>query len=140
MRLTSFALAVMLASAAQAQAQGDDKFDGAWNVTLTCPANSADDDDARGYTHHFPAEVRKSLIRGTHKAEGEPGWHFLHGRIHEDGSATLHLDGIVNNPRYAINNAQRGKAYTYRIEAQFEATKGTGQRLTGRVCEFTFTR
>lgn len=58
----------------------------------------------------------------------------------EPSSATWRLDGIVNNPRYAINEAERGKAYTYRIKAQFEPDAGSGQRLTGRACEFKFTR
>jgi len=131
-----FALGCAVA-AAQAQ---EGKFDGAWNVTMTCPPHIDADDDAKGYTHRFAAEVQKSRIRGTHGKEGEPGWHFLHGRIHEDGSATLRLDGIVNNPRYAINEAERGKAYSYRIKAQFEPGGGSGQRLTGRACEFKFTR
>ena len=52
----------------------------------------------------------------------------------------MRLDGIVNNPKYAINEAERGKEYTYRIRAQFEPNSGVGQRLTGRVCEFKFTR
>jgi hypothetical protein len=134
------ALALALCATSAAQAQEDARFDGAWNVTLSCPPHSADDDDAKGYTHRFPAEVRKGRLRGTHGTLGEPGWHDLHGRIHEDGSATLRLDGIVNNPKYAINDAQRGKEYSYRIKAQFEAASGVGQRLTGRVCTFKFER
>ena len=31
-------------------------------------------------------------------------------------------------------------AYTYRVKAQFDAANGSGERLTGRVCEFRFTR
>lgn len=146
-------VALLLGSAAAALAQtepappGDEPparaptpFDGAWSVTLTCPPHDSDEDDARGYTHRFPATVQRGRLRGTHGNTGQPGWHFLHGRIHEDGSATLRLDGIVNNPKYAINDAQRGKPYSYRIKAQFEPGSGTGQRLTGRVCEFRFTR
>lgn len=133
------AVAIALTNAASAQAQHT-KFDGAWNVTMTSPAHNAADDDARGYTPRFPAEVQNGRIRRSHGNEGEPGWHFLHGKIHEDGSATLRLDGIVNNPKYAINDAQRGKEYTYRIKAQFQSSNGVGQRLTGRACEFAFIR
>jgi len=122
-----FALGCAVA-AAQAQ---EGKFDGAWNVTMTCPPHIDADDDAKGYTHRFAAEVQKSRIRGTHGKEGEPGWHFLHGRIDEDGSATLRLDGIVNNPRYAINEAERGKATptasrrsSSRAAAQVNASRG----------------
>jgi hypothetical protein len=32
------------------------------------------------------------------------------------------------------------KEYTHRIKAQFQAGSGDGQRLTGRACEFKFTR
>jgi hypothetical protein len=134
------ALAVLLALASGPAPAQEAKFDGAWNVTMTCPPHDDADDDAKGYVHRFPAEVRKSRIQGTHGSEGEPGWHFLHGRIDPSGSATLRLDGIVNNPKYAINNAKRGKEYTYRIKAQFEERSGVGQRLTGRACEFTFSR
>jgi hypothetical protein len=51
-------------------------FDGRWNVTLTCPPHS-DDDDAKGYVHRFPAEVKASEFRGTHATEDQPGWHLL---------------------------------------------------------------
>lgn len=115
-------------------------FDGSWNVVLTCAPHNSKDDDAKGYTHRFPAEVRVGRFRGIHGEEGEPGWHYLHGKINSDGSATLRLDGIVNNPNYAINGAQRGKEYSYRVKAQFEPGGGTGERLTGRPCEFKFVR
>lgn len=116
-------------------------FDGDWNVTLTCPPRHDADDDAKGYTHRFPATVAESELRGTYGHEGEPGWHHLHGRIRADGSATLRLDGIVNNPDYAINDAQRGKPYSYRVKARFDdARSGRGERLTGRACELRFTR
>jgi hypothetical protein len=134
----SIALSLLLI-AAIASAQ-ESKFDGSWNVTMTCPPHNEADDDAKGYTHRWQAEVSKSRIRGTHGTEGQPGWHFLHGKIQDDGSAALRLDGIVNNPKYAINDAQRGKPYTYRVKAQFDENTGVGQRLTGRACEFKFTR
>ena len=133
------AIAASLASASIAQAQ-QTRFDGTWAVVMTCPAHNAPDDDAKGYTHRFPAEVQNGRIRGTHGKEGEPGWHFLHGRINEDGHATLRLDGVVNNPEYAIDDAERGKEYSYPVKAQVQNGSGVGQRLTGRVCEFTFTR
>ena len=52
----------------------------------------------------------------------------------------LRLDGMVNNPKYAINEAPRGKLYSYRVNAHFEENTGVGQRLTGRACEFQFAR
>ena len=131
----STALAMAALTCAWPACAQETRFDGAWNVVMTCAPHHVADDDAKGYTHQFPAEVRKGHLRGTHGQEGEPGWHFLHGKINEDGSATLRLDGIVNNPKYAINDAERGKEYSYRVKAQFDAISGSGERLTGRVCE-----
>ncbi|MEP7297748.1 MAG: hypothetical protein ABI702_16310 [Burkholderiales bacterium] len=136
----STALFGALLSTASAWVQAEPTpFDGAWQVTLTCPPHP-DDEDTKGYTHRFPAEVVDGELSATHGTEGEPGWHHLRGRIKPDGSAALRLDGIVNNEKYAINKAQRGKQYTYRVKAQFEPTSGSGQRLTGRVCQFSFAR
>lgn len=113
---------------------------GAWNVTMTCPAHNADDDDASGYTHRFAGQIVNGELSATHGKETAPGWHFLHGQIKSDGNATLRLEGVVNNPKYAINGAPKGKPYSYRVKAHFEESSGLGQRLTGRVCEFKFTR
>ena len=140
MRITTHVLFAALALAATLASALESRFDGSWNVTMTCPPHEEADDDAKGYTYRFPAEVRESRMQGTYGKEGEPGWQFLYGRIQEDGSAALRLEGIVNNPDYAIRNAERGKRYTYRIKAQFDEKSGVGQRLTGRVCEFRFTR
>jgi len=132
--LGAVTLAVATAAAAQATS-----FDGPWNVTLACPPHSGDD-DAKGYTHRFPGEVTNGQMRAVHGQEGEPGWHLVTGRIAADGSATLQVDGIVYDEKYAVNHAQRGKAYKYKVRAQFDATSGKGERLTGRTCHFSFAR
>jgi hypothetical protein len=120
-------------------ADAEGPFDGKWNVTLTCPPHH-EDEDAKGYVHRFPAEIRNSVLRGTHGSEGQPSWHLLTGPIAADGSARLELEGIVNNPAYAINNAQRGKPYSYRVRASFGASEGTGSRVGKRKCQFQFKR
>ena len=112
-------------------------FDGKWNVTLTCPPYH-DDDDAKGYVHRFGAEVKDGFFRGTHGTEGEPSWHDLSGAIAPDGTALLKLDGIVKNPDYSVNNAYRGKPYSYRVRAAFESRSGVGQRVGKRRCDFRF--
>lgn len=132
-------VAVSIAVCSLAQAQPT-RFDGAWNITMTCPPHSAASDDAKGYTHRFPAQVASGQLSATHGTEGEPGWHFLRGPIQPDGDAALRLDGIVNNPKYAINEAPQGKRYSYRVKAHFDTAAGSGQRLTGRVCTFQFSR
>ncbi len=114
-------------------------FDGPWKVTLTCPPHD-DDEDAKGYVHYFPAEVKANEFRGTHAIEGEPGWHLLTGTIAPDGNANLTLQGIVNNPNYAVNHAFRGKPYSYRVKARFEPSSGSGRRIGKRRCDFDFKR
>ena len=134
--LLTVLMTAVLSPVARAQST---PFDGQWNVVLTCPPHN-EGEAAKGYTHRFFAQVQHGELRGTYGTEGEPGWHFLHGTIAPDGSANLRLDGIVNNPPHAINNSPRGKAYTYRVRARFEPSSGTGERLSGRVCEFRFAR
>ncbi len=114
-------------------------FDGRWEVTLTCPPHH-EDDDAKGYVHRFPAEIRNGMLRGVHGTEGQPSWHLLAGKISSDGDAELTLQGIVNNPSYAVNNAHRGKPYSYRVRATFEGSGGSGQRIGKRKCSFRFDR
>ncbi len=139
MRVLQWVLATLtLAAPAVATAQAT-SFDGAWNVTLTCPPHN-DDDEAKGYTHRFGGEVVDGQMRAVHGKESEPGWHLVTGRIAADGAATLQVDGIVDNEKYAINKAQRGKLYKYKVKAQFDRSSGSGERLTGRVCHFTFSR
>ena len=72
-----FMAAALLSASPAAQAAADNAapFDGLWNVTLTCPPHE-DDEDAKGYVHHFPAEIKASEFRGTHATEGQPGWHL----------------------------------------------------------------
>lgn len=139
-RLPPLLFAVAAAAAATSAAAQATPFDGAWKVTLACPPHNASDDDAKGYTHRFAGEVTDGRMRAVLGKEGEPGWHLVTGRIAADGSANLQVDGMVNNEQYAINNAQRGKVYRYRVRAQFDASSGSGERLTGRVCHFTFAR
>lgn len=133
--------AVVLAQDAQQTPPPVSVFDGKWTVSLDCPTYSDDkDDSAQGYRQTFPAEIKGGELRGTHLKEGEPGWHLLTGKIAPDGKATLKLDGIVGNAKKAINDAGRGKPYTYRVRAKFERDSGTGQRLGQRKCDFTFKR
>ena len=116
------------------------KFDGSWSVTMTCPPHNDAEDDAKGYTHQLVGHVVDGYLTATHGKEGEPGWHLLKGKIQASGDATLRLEGVVNNPRYAINDAAKGKPYSYRVKTHIDERTGMGQRLTGRACDFRFAR
>lgn len=139
-RSTALLAGIALLFAALPSSAQVDRFDGNWNVVLTCPPHDEAEDDARGYTHRFPVRISNGELSGSYGTAGEPGYHHLHGTVRADGTARLRLDGIVNNPRHAIRNAQRGKEYSYRVAARFDERSGAGQRQTGRVCEFTFSR
>ena len=132
-------LLALIGQPAAAAAADNTAFDGSWSVTLTCPQFN-EDDEARGYTHHFVANVKDGELRGMRGTEGEPGWHLLTGRIGADGRAKLKFDGIVNNPAYAVNDAKRGKPYVYFVRAKFEDSRGEGVRIGKRKCDFTFAR
>lgn len=130
-------LMFMLCSHA-AIAQIASPFDGNWNVVLDCPPHDEEDDDAKGYTHRFSGKVVNGELTATYGSEGKPGWHLLKGTIAADGKADLRLEGIVSKEAYAVNNAKRGKPYSYRVRAKFEPTKGAGQRVGRRKCSFSF--
>ncbi len=115
-------------------------FDGRWQVVLTCPPLHEDDDGAKGYVHRFPAKIKDSVVRGTHGTEGQPGYHLLTGTIPPDGKGELKLDGVVNKPEFSVNNAWRGKPYSYKVRAKFEPTSGSGVRVGRRKCDFAFNR
>jgi len=137
----AFATGLLLTAALPALAAGEpsNAFDGRWDVTLTCPPHNGDE-DAKGYTHRFPAVVANGAFRGTHGSEGEPSWHLLTGTIDADGTAAMKLEGIVNNPDYAVGHSYRGKPYAYRVRAKFEAGSGSGERIGKRKCDFRFKR
>jgi hypothetical protein len=72
MRSTFTAVTVVLvATLAQAQAQTSG-FDGAWNVTLTCPPAN-DTEGTKGYTHLFPFVIDLDERAPSKKPEAPVG-------------------------------------------------------------------
>jgi hypothetical protein len=112
------------------------KFDGDWNTTLIC--FNDEKSGARGYKYFFIAEVKDGVYLGKYGNEGEPGSMTLTGPILADGSASLQAKGLVGNSENAANRGARGSSYSWQVKAQFEDTKGTGERVKGRRCEFEF--
>ena len=54
MRAMRSLLALALVAAQAVAAAQPTRFDGSWNVVMTCPPHN-EDDEAKGYTHRFPA-------------------------------------------------------------------------------------
>jgi hypothetical protein len=110
-------------------------FDGKWLTTVSCE-NAR---DALGYSFRFVSEVQDGKLRGLHGTEGEPSSLLIEGKIEADGSAKLYATGRTGSKEYVPGrDTPRGTEYSYSIEAHFKGTQGTGTRVEGRACSFTF--
>jgi hypothetical protein len=127
---------LLLGLAAEAGAQPATRFDGTWDVTIIC----AEAGSARGYTLRFPAEVRGGTLSGGQEAQGPGGSLRLEGPIQPDGSAVLAASGVVGRSEVAAGRVPPGSPYRYRVEARFADRSGTGRRVGGRSCDFSFSR
>ena len=120
----------------------EERFDGKWLTTLTCPAKGSTD----GYTWQFPSVIENSKLRGEHGTAGEPGYLLIEGKIADDGTAKLSASGLVASRKYARGVfTSQGSDYSYNIKAQFKDTEGTGTRdeglgVVGRPCTFDFVK
>jgi hypothetical protein len=112
------------------------RFDGTWNVTIQCPAHEA----ASGYTMRFLAEVKDGQLTGQNGVAGQPGSVALKGRIKADGAAIIDAHGMTGDPKYTATRLTRGSSYSYRVNAKFEDTRGSGERVETRPCTLTFVR
>ena len=139
--LACFCMGLLALHGGAAKAQAN-PFDGRWKVVQHCPPRDGVDgvDGAKGYTQYFDVEVINGELRGAQGTPGEPGWFELRGTVAPDGTAALRRSGLVSNTDFAINQAPRGKAYSFRVSAKFEGAAGIGQRMSGRPCEFRFSR
>ena len=134
--LVALVAGLLIAAFTPAEERPSPKFDGDWNTTLICPNDEKS--GARGYKMFFIAEVKDGRFLGKYGNEGEPGSITMTGSILADGSALLDAKGLVGNSENASNRGARGTPYSWQVKAQFEDTKGTGQRVTGRRCEVEF--
>jgi uncharacterized caspase-like protein len=128
-----------LAQQQQQQAKVKDKtrFDGTWDVTVHCPPHEA----GAGYTMRFFAEVKDGMLLGSGTGAQYGGTLTLRGRINPDGTADIDARGTIGDPKYTTNRSPRGAAYGYRVvEAHFDESRGSGQRVETRPCSLTFVK
>jgi caspase domain-containing protein len=128
-----------LASVSQpAPARDLTRFDGAWNVTVQCPAHGS----ASAYTRRLLAQVKDGALAAQLGDVGQPGFLTLSGKIQPDGKASIDARGMVGDPRNAVNRLSQGAAYAYRVDAVFEGARGVGNRTddAARPCSLTFVK
>jgi hypothetical protein len=122
--------------AQQARAPDLGRFDGAWNVTVECPAHQG----ASGYTIRLLAQVRDGELAAQQGGVGQPGSLALSGKIQPDGKASIDARGMVGDPRTAANRLSQGSPYAYRVDALFDGARGVGNRTEIRPCSLTFVK
>ena len=127
-----------LASVSQpARARDLARFDGAWNVTVQCPAHGT----ASGYTKRLLAQVKDGALAAQQGDVGQPNSLTLSGKIQPDGKASIDARGMVGDPRNAANRLSQGAAFAYRVDAVFEGARGAGNRADDvRPCSLTFVK
>ena len=109
-------------------------FDGVWLLKKVCSQLT---DGTRGYAVEFVVEVKGGVIHGEAGVKDKPGWNTFDGKIQPDGSAWI-KERAVNAER--VGQSPRGTPWAFDIFAQFDATRGTGKRVSGRQCDFTFAK
>ena len=127
-----------LASVSQrARAPEIARFDGAWNVTVHCPAHGT----ASAYTRRLLAQVKDGALAAQQGDVGQPNSLTLSGKIQPDGKASIDARGMVGDPRNAVKGLSQGATYAYRVEAVFEGARGVGNRTDDvRPCSLTFVK
>jgi hypothetical protein len=113
------------------------RFDGAWNVTVECPAHGT----ASGYTRQLRAQVKDGALAAQAGDVGQPGSLILSGKIQPYGKASLDARGMVGDPRNTANRLSQGTSFAYRVDALFEGARGVGNRTDNvRPCSLTFVK
>jgi hypothetical protein len=112
------------------------KFDGAWDLKISCPQSGK----AAGWDRYMSAVVKDNVMHGEHLKPSNPAWLVIDGRIGVDGKATLMAKGLTGNPAMTVNNAKAGSPYGFTISAQFDNSSGTGKRNELRPCDLTFAK
>jgi hypothetical protein len=113
------------------------RFDGAWNVTVQCPAHGP----AAAYTRRLLAQVKDGALAAQLGDVGQPGSLTLSGKIQPDGKASIDARGMVGDPRNTANRLSQGTTFAYRVDAVFEDTRGVGNRADDvRPCSLTFVK
>src|SRR5579862_1538329 len=112
-------------------------FDGTWSVVALCPATGG---GTSNYTLQFTAQVTAGVLHGVYAGDGKTSSLTLDGSIQPDGTAKFTAKGRTGDSSFSQNNAKPGTPYGYDVTATFKGNRGSGTRVGGRVCNYTFVR
>jgi hypothetical protein len=84
--------------------------------------------------------VKDGMFHAEKGAKGRPGWLTIDGPIKPDGRAKFYADGLVGAADAAVGHRPAGTEYGYHVDATFNGDEGSGKRVEGRRCDFTFSR
>jgi hypothetical protein len=112
------------------------QFDGTWNVTLSCEAAWG----LHAYAYQFTATVASGLLHGQYGTPGHSSSVALDGTIEPTGTAALFAKGLSGEPDHRFTNPPQSAPYAYRVTARFDGSQGTGSRVQGGDCSFTFVK
>ena len=115
----------------------DARFDGPWNVDLSCMNSS---DGALGYTYQFTVHVSNGMLHGERGAPGSSGYIKLDGPIQSDGSAMLVAEGLTGKPVHTVGHVPELSPFRYHVNAHFAGGSGSGNRVEARVCTLGFSK
>ena len=116
-------------------------FDGRWAVSLVCPdVRDKQGAPVTGYIINLFATVKDGHLAGQDGKPGQPGSMAMAGRIEEDGSAEITVNGLTGGSEYSIGRIPPGSPYGYRMRGTFTPAGGKAVRTELRPCEATFFR
>jgi len=123
-----------LSAPAASSATTTSRFDGSWEVTMTC-ASSAE--VGLGYTMRFQALVRGGQLAAETTGAPDAGRVKMDGPIRSDGTAAFRAE---SEPPRDARRAGRRSLERWTAEAQFVGGHGTGRRVEQRRCDLLFQR
>jgi class 3 adenylate cyclase len=102
-----------------------DAYDGRWSTIISCPAFGR----AQGYSQALTAEVKDGAYHARIGNFGDPGSLIVDGKIASDGTSALLAKGVVGSAA-ASGGSPPGTPYFYHAIAQFDESRGTGNRAS----------
>jgi hypothetical protein len=112
------------------------RFDGKWLGTVSCKPTAG----VTGYEWQFLANVTNGVFQAVYGTAGKPLSQVLNGKIKPDGEAEISVDARTGPSANTPGHPPEGTKFSYNIVAKFEGSRGTGDRLGGRICHFVFAK